>query len=61
MEKNNNLSINYTIGSRRNGDIEQIYADCSLVKSKLRWEAEETLHKAIMSAWDWKKRENLRI
>ena len=55
FEKTNNLSINYSIGPRRDGDIEQIYANGSLVKSKLGWEAKESLEKAMKSAWEWEK------
>ena len=55
FEQSNNLSINYTIGPRRDGDIEQIYANGSLVKSKLGWEAKETLQQAMISAWEWEK------
>jgi len=55
FEKTNNLSINYSIGPRRSGDIEQIYANGSLVKAKLGWEAQETLEQAMRSAWDWEK------
>ena len=56
FEKTNNLSINYSIGPRRSGDIEQIYANSSLVKAKLGWEAKESLEQAMKSAWDWGKR-----
>ena len=55
FEKTNNLSIKYCIGSRREGDIEQIYANNKLIKEKLGWEAEETLQKAMKSAWVWQK------
>ena len=58
FEKTNNLSINYCIGPRRDGDIEQIYANGSLVKAKLGWEAEESLEKAMKSAWDWESQKN---
>jgi len=56
FEQSNNLSINYTIGPRRDGDIEQIYANGSLVKSKLGWEAKETLEEAMKSAWAWERK-----
>ena len=55
FEKANNLNINYSIGPRRRGDIEQIYANGSLIKTKLGWQPEETLEKAMKSAWDWEK------
>lgn len=58
FEKTNNLTINYSIGSRRDGDIEQIYANGSLVKGKLGWEAKETLEQAMKSAWDWEKQKS---
>jgi UDP-glucose 4-epimerase len=55
FEKVNNIKVNYSIGARRNGDIEQIYANGSLVKEKLGWEAKEPLQQAMKSAWDWEK------
>jgi len=60
FEKTNNLKINYSIGPRRNGDIEQIYANGNLVKTKLSWEAIESLEQAMKSAWDWEKRKDQR-
>ena len=58
FEKANNLHINLTIGVRRDGDIEQIYANSNLVKEKLGWVAKETLEQAMKSAWDWAKQKN---
>jgi len=56
FEQTNKLSINYSIGSKRDGDIGKIYANNRLVKEKLGWEAKETLHQAMISAWNWEKR-----
>ncbi|MGY8918360.1 MAG: UDP-glucose 4-epimerase GalE [Flavobacteriales bacterium] len=56
FEKTNNLKINYSIGPRRSGDIEKIYANGNLVKTKLGWEPLESLEQAMKSAWDWQKR-----
>jgi len=56
FEQSNNLSINYSIGPKRDGDIEKIYANNSLVKEKLGWEAKETLHQSMISAWNWEKK-----
>ena len=55
FEETNNLKINYSIGPRRSGDIEQIYANGDLVKTKLGWEPIESLEQAMKSAWDWEK------
>jgi len=56
FEKTNNLSINFSIGTRRAGDIEQIYANSNLVTAKLGWEAKESLEEAMKSAWNWEKK-----
>ena len=55
FEQTNKLIINYTIGPRRDGDIEKIYANNILVKEKLGLETQETLKQAMKSAWDWEK------
>ena len=55
FEQTNKLIINYSIGPKRDGDIEQIYANGSLIKEKLGWEAKETLEEAMKSAWNWEK------
>ncbi len=56
FEKANKIKVNYSIGKRRNGDIEKIYANGNLVKSQLGWEAQESLEEAMRSAWNWEKR-----
>jgi UDP-glucose 4-epimerase len=56
FEQTNQLSINYTIGPRRDGDIEKIYANNILAKEKLGWEAKETLERSMKSAWDWENK-----
>ncbi|MEC7864223.1 MAG: UDP-glucose 4-epimerase GalE [Bacteroidota bacterium] len=56
FEKSNSIKVNYSIGPRRSGDIEQIYANGSLIKAQLGWEAKETLEQAMKSAWDWGKK-----
>ena len=56
FEKTNSLKINYSFGPRRRGDIEQIYADAKLVKTKLGWEPKQNLEKAMKSAWIWEKK-----
>ena len=59
FEKTNNLSINYSIGPRRDGDIEQIYSNGSLVKAKLGWGSKESLEQAMKSAWEWEKQKQI--
>ena len=55
FEKSNNMKVKYSVGPRRSGDIEQIYANSDLSKEKLGWEAKETIEQAMISAWEWEK------
>ena len=55
FEKSNNMKVNYSVGPRRSGDIEQIYANSDLSKEKIGWEAKETIEQAMVSAWEWEK------
>ena len=58
FEKTNKLIVNYSIGPRRCGDIEQIYANSNLIKEELSWEAKESLEEAMKSAWAWEKQKS---
>ena len=55
FERSNNLKISYSIRPRRDGDIEQIYANGTFAKEELNWEAEESLEQAMISAYNWQK------
>ena len=55
FEKVNNIKVNYKIGPRRAGDVEQIYSDNTLSTNELQWKAEKTLDTAMLSAWKWEK------
>jgi UDP-glucose 4-epimerase len=50
------IEINYTVTSRREGDIEKIWADPSLANSELKWKTELSLKDAMSSAWKWECR-----
>lgn len=47
--------LNYKIVDRRQGDIEEIYADVSLAERELGWKAEKKLSDSLKSAWEWEK------
>ena len=47
--------LNYTIGKRRVGDIEQIYGDVNKAEKALQWKAELGLNEMMSSAWEWEK------
>lgn len=59
FEKNNNIKINYEFGKRRDGDIEKIFADCSLAQKELNWAPKKTISKALIDAWNWEKEKQI--
>lgn len=56
FEKVTGKKLNYVIGSRRAGDVEQIWADSSKAKEKLNWVAVRSLDEMMLSAWKWQQR-----
>lgn len=55
FEKATGKSVNYTIVGRREGDIEQIWADPSYSNNELGWKAERSLDEMVASAWKWEQ------
>ncbi len=47
--------LNYKIGDRREGDVEQTYGDVSLSNDILGWKSELDLNEMMSSAWNWEK------
>jgi UDP-glucose 4-epimerase len=47
------LKLNYKIGGRRVGDVEQVWADTSKANNELGWVAALDLSEMMKSAWDW--------
>ena len=56
FEKVSGVSLNYKIVDRREGDIEQIWAQPDKANNVLGWTAKESLEDTIASAWNWQKR-----
>jgi len=63
FEKVVGIKLNYRIVDKRQGDIEQIWADSSYANMELGWKTEKTLQEALLSAWNWEKyyRTHMRI
>ena len=53
--KSTGESLNYKIVGRREGDIEQIYADTTKANQELGWKAEKSLDETLLSSWNWEK------
>ena len=55
FEEVNGVPVNYQIGPRRSGDIEQIYADVSKAANVLGWKAAKTMRDALADTWNWQQ------
>lgn len=55
FEKANEISLPYSFGERRAGDIPEIYADASKANNVLNWKANRSLEQALKDAWRWQK------
>lgn len=53
FEEVDNVKLSYTIGPRRSGDVEQIYAQSDKVNNVMKWHAEKTMADALRDAWNW--------
>ncbi|REA61252.1 UDP-glucose 4-epimerase GalE [Dyadobacter luteus] len=53
FEEVNGVRLNYTIGPRREGDVEKIYAQSDKVNNVMKWKAEKTMADALRDAWNW--------
>ncbi|MEN8188034.1 MAG: UDP-glucose 4-epimerase GalE, partial [Bacteroidota bacterium] len=57
FEKVSGEKLNYKIVGRREGDITSAYADTSFANNELGWKATLTLEEALLSAWNWQKKQ----
>jgi UDP-glucose 4-epimerase len=53
FEKVSGVKLNYSIGERRPGDVEQIYASANKANIELQWKTELSLEDALRDAWNW--------
>ena len=49
-------SLKYTVGPRRPGDIEQIWAEPSKANNDLGWKCELSMKDALADAWRWQQK-----
>jgi len=55
FEESTGEKLNYQIGQRREGDIEQVYGDVTKAANELGWKAELDIQEMMRSAWNWEK------
>lgn len=56
FEQANDLKLPYTISNRREGDIQEAYADYSKAKNKLNWQPSTSLEVSMKTAWEFEKK-----
>lgn len=55
FEKSTGVKLDYKIGPRRAGDVEQVWGDVTKSTKELNWKAELGLDEMMRSAWAWEK------
>lgn len=55
FEHSNNIKLAYTVGARRGGDVEQIFADTTKVNELLGWHAHYDIADMMKHAWAWQQ------
>jgi len=55
FEESTGVKLDYKIGPRRAGDVEQVWGDVKHAEAELNWKAELTLEDMMSSAWAWEK------
>ncbi len=56
FEKATGVKVNYKIVDRREGDIEQVFANPDFANNVLGWKAKESVEDTLRSAWEWQVR-----
>ncbi len=51
----NDVKVNYEIGARREGDIDESFADATKINQVIGWNAEKSIEDALRDAWRWEK------
>jgi UDP-glucose 4-epimerase len=55
FERATGEKLNYQIGPRRGGDVEQVWGDVTKSAEKLHWQAQLGIDEMMSSAWAWEK------
>jgi UDP-glucose 4-epimerase len=55
FERATGVKFPYVIGSRREGDVEQVWGDVTKSSNVLKWTAELDVDTMMASAWEWEK------
>jgi UDP-glucose 4-epimerase len=50
------VSLNYSIGPRRPGDVVKVYADPKKINTAFGWSTQYDLSQSLLHAWQWEKK-----
>lgn len=50
------VNLNYSIGPRRSGDVEKVYADPKKIHHVFGWQTKYDLGQSLLHAWQWEKK-----
>ncbi len=50
------ITLSYTIGPRRPGDIEKVFADPRKINAAFGWKAKYGLGESLLHSWNWEKK-----
>lgn len=53
--KTTGVNLPYTIGPRRPGDVEKVYADPAKANQVLKWKTKFSIQDSLQHAWQWEK------
>jgi UDP-glucose 4-epimerase len=56
FEELTGVKLNWEFGARREGDIEEIFAETSKAEELIGWKSQLTFKDAIVDAWNWEKK-----
>ena len=58
FEKTTGLTVPFSIGPRREGDITAVYANTEKIQRELNWKSNYCLDDMMLHAWNWQKNQN---
>ena len=56
FEQVTGVNVNYKVGPRRPGDVEQVYANVTKANQVLNWTASRSLAESLRDAWKWQQK-----
>jgi UDP-glucose 4-epimerase len=56
FKKVTGVDLPYTIGPRRPGDVEKVYADPKKLNTAFNWKTKYSIEEGLLHAWQWEKK-----